>query len=151
MISFDRGTVERRKSCPPCTKTQDRSRRRPQAEVSEKEAQIAGMQRQIEALRRKAQQGFQQLQGGTQVFELESLIRAPLHTTSFGSDTSPWKSARSSTCGTVKESPRFAASLFSPCCQGGKMEPCWTRSAACAASGRSRAAASAVARTALCI
>jgi hypothetical protein len=46
------------------------------AKVSEKEAQIAGMQRRIEDLRRKAEQGSQQLQGEAQEIELESLLRA---------------------------------------------------------------------------
>jgi hypothetical protein len=45
------------------------------AKVSEKEAQIAGMQRQIEELRRKAEQGSQQLQGEALELELESLLR----------------------------------------------------------------------------
>jgi hypothetical protein len=43
--------------------------------VSEKEEQIASMQRQIEELRRKAEQGSQQLQGEAQELELESLLR----------------------------------------------------------------------------
>lgn len=43
--------------------------------VAEKEEQIAGMQRQIEELRRKAAQGSQQLQGEVLELELESLIR----------------------------------------------------------------------------
>jgi hypothetical protein len=41
----------------------------------EKEVQIAGMQRQIEELRRKAEQGSQQLQGEALELELESLLR----------------------------------------------------------------------------
>lgn len=45
------------------------------AKVSEKEAQIAGMQRQIEELQRKASQGSQQLQGEALELELESLLR----------------------------------------------------------------------------
>jgi hypothetical protein len=45
------------------------------AKVSEKEAQIAGMQRQIEELRRKAEQGSQQLQGEALELELKSLLR----------------------------------------------------------------------------
>ncbi|WLA78147.1 DUF2130 domain-containing protein [Bradyrhizobium diazoefficiens] len=44
--------------------------------VAEKEAQIAGMQRQIEDLRRKAGQGSQQLQGETLEIELEALLRS---------------------------------------------------------------------------
>jgi hypothetical protein len=44
--------------------------------VAEKEEQIAGMQRQIEELRRKAEQGSQQLQGEVQELELESLLRS---------------------------------------------------------------------------
>ncbi len=49
------------------------------AKVAEKEAQLAGMQRQIEDLRRKADQGSQQLQGETLEVELESLLRARFH------------------------------------------------------------------------
>ena len=45
------------------------------AKLSEKEHQISGMQRQIEDLRRKAEQGSQQLQGETLELELESLLR----------------------------------------------------------------------------
>lgn len=44
------------------------------AKVTEKETQIAGMQRQIEELRRKAEQGSQQLQGEALELELESLL-----------------------------------------------------------------------------
>jgi len=44
--------------------------------VLEKEEQIASMQRQIEELRRKAEQGSQQLQGEVQELELESLLRS---------------------------------------------------------------------------
>lgn len=44
--------------------------------VSEKEQQIASMQRQIEDLKRKAEQGSQQLQGETLEVELEGLLRA---------------------------------------------------------------------------
>jgi hypothetical protein len=44
--------------------------------LSEKENQISGMQRQIEDLRRKAEQGSQQLQGETLELELESRLRA---------------------------------------------------------------------------
>jgi hypothetical protein len=43
--------------------------------VAEKELQITGMQRQIEELRRKAEQGSQQLQGEALELELESLLR----------------------------------------------------------------------------
>ncbi|MBR1031180.1 DUF2130 domain-containing protein [Bradyrhizobium liaoningense] len=45
------------------------------AKVAEKEAQIAGMNRQIEELRRRAEQGSQQLQGEALELELESLLR----------------------------------------------------------------------------
>jgi hypothetical protein len=45
------------------------------AKVSEREAQIAGMQRQIEEMRRKADQGSQQLQGEALEFELETSLR----------------------------------------------------------------------------
>jgi len=44
--------------------------------VAEKEEQIAGMQRQIEELKRRAEQGSQQLQGEVLELELESLIAA---------------------------------------------------------------------------
>ena len=44
--------------------------------VTEKEEQIASMQRQIEELRRKAEQGSQQLQGEAFELELESVLRA---------------------------------------------------------------------------
>src|SRR5258708_1344041 len=43
--------------------------------VSEREAQISGMQRQIEELSRKADQGSQQLQGEALERELETLLR----------------------------------------------------------------------------
>jgi hypothetical protein len=43
--------------------------------VSEREVQIVGMQRQIEELRRKADQGSQQLQGEALEFELETSLR----------------------------------------------------------------------------
>jgi len=46
------------------------------AKLAEREAQIGGMQRQIEDLRRKAAQGSQQLQGEAQEIELESMLRA---------------------------------------------------------------------------
>jgi hypothetical protein len=46
------------------------------AKLSEKEHQISGMQRQIEDLRRKAEQGSQQLQGEALELELESLLRS---------------------------------------------------------------------------
>jgi hypothetical protein len=48
--------------------------------VAEKEETIAGMQRQIEALKRKAEQGSQQLQGEVQELELESLLSAKFPT-----------------------------------------------------------------------
>jgi hypothetical protein len=44
--------------------------------VTEKEEQIASMQRQIEELRKKAEQGSQQLQGEAFEIELEAVIRA---------------------------------------------------------------------------
>jgi hypothetical protein len=44
--------------------------------VAEKEQTIAGMHRQIEVLKRKAEQGSQQLQGEVQELELESLLVA---------------------------------------------------------------------------
>ncbi len=47
--------------------------------VLEKEEQIASMQRQIEDLKRKSEQGSQQLQGEVQELELEALICANFH------------------------------------------------------------------------
>ena len=44
--------------------------------VAEKEQTIAAMQKQIEDLKRRAEQGSQQLQGEVQELELESLLRA---------------------------------------------------------------------------
>lgn len=44
--------------------------------VMEKEQTIAGMQKQIEDLKRRAEQGSQQLQGEVQELELEALLRA---------------------------------------------------------------------------
>lgn len=44
--------------------------------VTEKEEQIASMQRQIEELRRKAEQGSQQLQGEALELQLETVLRA---------------------------------------------------------------------------
>jgi len=44
--------------------------------VLEKEEQISSMQRQIEELKRRAEQGSQQLQGEVQEIELESLLRS---------------------------------------------------------------------------
>jgi hypothetical protein len=44
--------------------------------VKEKEEQISGMQRQIEDLKRKAEQGSQQLQGEVLELELENILRA---------------------------------------------------------------------------
>jgi len=43
--------------------------------VAEKEQTIAGMQRQIEELKRRAEQGSQQLQGEVQELELEAMLR----------------------------------------------------------------------------
>ena len=45
------------------------------SKLSERESQISGMQRQIEDLRRKAQQGSEQLQGEALELELESMLR----------------------------------------------------------------------------
>jgi hypothetical protein len=46
------------------------------SKVTEKELQIAGMQRQIDDLRRKAEQGSQQLQGEVLEIELEGILRS---------------------------------------------------------------------------
>ena len=48
--------------------------------VTEKEEQIAAMQRQIEELRRRAEQGSQQLQGEALEIELETVLRAKFPT-----------------------------------------------------------------------
>jgi hypothetical protein len=63
--------------------------------VSEKEQMIASMQKQIEDLKRKAEQGSQQLQGEVQELELETLLKAkfpydtiePVPKGEFGGDT----------------------------------------------------------------
>jgi hypothetical protein len=44
--------------------------------VAERDERIASMQRQIEELKRKSEQGSQQLQGEVQELELEDLLRA---------------------------------------------------------------------------
>jgi len=78
--------------------------------VSEKEAQIAGMQRQIEELRRKAEQGSQQLQGEALELELEALLRGrfprdiiePVPKGEFGGDVvHRVLGANGQTCGTI--------------------------------------------------
>jgi hypothetical protein len=48
--------------------------------ISEREETIAGMQRQIEVLKQKAEQGSQQLQGEVQEMELEALLAAKFPT-----------------------------------------------------------------------
>jgi hypothetical protein len=65
--------------------------------VAEKEEQISSMQRQIEELKRKAEQGSQQLQGEVQELELEALLRSkfpldliePVPKGEFGGDVLP--------------------------------------------------------------
>lgn len=80
------------------------------SKVAEKEAQIAGMQRQIEDLRRKAEQGSQQLQGEALEIELESLLRSrfphdviePVAKGEFGGDVvHRVLSPADQTCGTI--------------------------------------------------
>lgn len=60
------------------TATRDQARKEAEEslklKVMEKEQTIAGMQKQIEELRRKAEQGSQQLQGEVQELELEALL-----------------------------------------------------------------------------
>jgi len=60
--------------------TRDQARREAEEglklKVMEKELTIASMQKQIEELKRKAEQGSQQLQGEVQELELEELLRA---------------------------------------------------------------------------
>lgn len=77
--------------------------------VAEKEEQIAGMQRQIEELKRKAEQGSQQLQGEVLEMELESLIRSafpldsvePVPKGEFGGDVIHRVNGPSGACGTI--------------------------------------------------
>jgi hypothetical protein len=61
------------------TSVRDKTRQETEAalnlRVREKEEQIASMQRQIEDLKRKAEQGSQQLQGEVQELALEALLR----------------------------------------------------------------------------
>jgi hypothetical protein len=61
------------------TKVRDKAKQETEAalglRVREKEEQIASMQRQIEDLKRKAEQGSQQLQGEVQELALEALLR----------------------------------------------------------------------------
>jgi hypothetical protein len=80
------------------------------SKVTEKETQIAGMQRQIEELRRKAEQGSQQLQGEALEVELESLLRCrfprdliePVPKGAFGGDVvHRVLGANGQTCGTI--------------------------------------------------
>lgn len=78
--------------------------------VKEKEEQIAGMQRQIEELKRKAEQGSQQLQGEVLELELENMLRAkfpfdvfePVGKGEFGGDLiQRVVSPSGATCGTI--------------------------------------------------
>jgi hypothetical protein len=78
--------------------------------VREKEEQIASMQRQIEDLKRKAEQGSQQLQGEAQELELESLLRnkfpqdiiEPVPKGEFGGDIiQRVNGAHNQSCGTI--------------------------------------------------
>ena len=80
------------------------------SKVLEKEAQITGMQRQIEDLRRKAEQGSQQLQGEALELELEALLRGrfprdliePVPKGEFGGDVLHRVAGHSGqTCGTI--------------------------------------------------
>lgn len=62
------------------TATRDQARREVEEEqrlkVAEKEQTIAAMQKQIEELKRRAEQGSQQLQGEVQELDLENLLRS---------------------------------------------------------------------------
>ena len=78
--------------------------------VAEKEEQIASMQRQIEELRRKAEQGSQQLQGEVLELELEANLRAkfprdviePVPKGEFGGDVvQRVMGAQNQLCGTI--------------------------------------------------
>jgi hypothetical protein len=78
--------------------------------VMEKEHTIVAMQKQIEDLKRRAEQGSQQLQGEVQELELENLLRArfpfdtiePVPKGEFGGDAlQRMTSASGQTCGTI--------------------------------------------------
>jgi hypothetical protein len=80
------------------------------SKIAERETQIAGMQRQIEELCRKAEQGSQQLQGEALEIELESLLRGrfprdliePVAKGEFGGDVvHRVLGANGQTCGTI--------------------------------------------------
>jgi hypothetical protein len=62
------------------TETRDQARKEAEEEqrlkVAEKEQTIAAMQKQIEELKRRAEQGSQQLQGEVQELDLENLLRS---------------------------------------------------------------------------
>ncbi|MDR4494851.1 MAG: DUF2130 domain-containing protein [Nitrospirales bacterium] len=91
-------TVEKRVQAG-LTATRDQARKEAEEslklKVLEKEQTILGMQKQIEELKRKAEQGSQQLQGEVQELELESLLAAkfpldqihPVPKGEFGGDT----------------------------------------------------------------
>lgn len=72
-------TVEKRVQAE-LSATRDKARKEAEDElklkVAEKEQTIASMQKQIEELRRKAEQGSQQLQGEVQELELETILSA---------------------------------------------------------------------------
>jgi hypothetical protein len=72
-------TVEKRVQAG-LTATRDQAKREAEEQlglkVKEKEETIAAMQKQIEDLKRRAEQGSQQLQGEVQELELENLLRA---------------------------------------------------------------------------
>jgi hypothetical protein len=72
-------TVEKRVQAG-LTQTRDQARKEAEEEqrlkVAEKEQTIAAMQKQIEELKRRAEQGSQQLQGEVQELDLENLLRS---------------------------------------------------------------------------
>ncbi len=72
-------TVEKRVQAG-LTETRDQARKEVEEEqrlkVAEKEQTIAAMQKQIEELKRRAEQGSQQLQGEVQELDLENLLRS---------------------------------------------------------------------------
>ncbi len=72
--------------------------------VMEKEQTIAAMQKQIEDLKRRAEQGSQQLQGEVQELELENLLRSQI----------------SFRCDRARTQGRIRRGCAAPCCRHGR-------------------------------
>lgn len=78
--------------------------------VLEKESQIAGMQRQIEQLRRKAEQGSQQVQGEAFELQIENLLRQQFPRTSLNLCRSEFPAATS--CNGCAIRPARSSALY---------------------------------------